>query len=61
MKPRPLSSKSRKQYWGVLAWDPDFKTFRKSDNFMRLQQVQYQKSGAVGRHKDGRLSGKTSL
>jgi hypothetical protein len=41
-KQRMLHSKSRKQYWGVLAPDPAYKTFRKTNNLMGLLQAQYQ-------------------
>ena len=46
-KQRILRSKSRKQYWGVLAPDPAYKTFRKTNNFMGLLQAQYQNAEGV--------------
>jgi hypothetical protein len=54
MKPRLFSEISRQHYWGVLARNPNAKTF----NFLRLKQGQYKKFVAVGKHRHNRLLGK---
>jgi hypothetical protein len=57
-KQRILRSKSRKQYWGVLAPDPAYKTFRKTNNFMSLLQAQYQNAEGVPVSARDRVPGK---
>jgi hypothetical protein len=53
-----FSSRNRIPYWGVLAPDPAYKTFRTPNNFMSLLQSQHQNAEVVPVSAQDRIPGK---